>query len=258
MVCLGQHRNNCFVFVFVVQLCMIKQVFLALIFMLAVDASSMTSLTAKSWLIADEHGQVLQSDNAGELRSIASISKLMTVMIVLDAKQDLDEYIKPYTRRELIQLALIKSDNAAAQTLCNSYPGGRDACVNAMNQKAQNLGMLETKFIEPTGLSVMNISTASELVKLVSASAQYPEIVDASHTAQAKIKTKKSWFTFNNTNPIVSKYNFIVSKTGYIRASGGCIVMMLDTEVGRRIVVLLGSQSTRTRIPEAEFLSKLF
>lgn len=237
---------------------MIKKILLALTCVIAISANSTSKLTARSWLIADENGKVLQSDNAGELRSIASISKLMTVMVVLDAQQDLTEYIKPYTRRELIQLALIKSDNTAAQTLCNNYPGGRDSCVSAMNQKAQLLGMPETKFIEPTGLSVMNISTASELVKLVSASADYPEIVEASHTAQGKIKTKKSWYTFNNTNPIVSKYNFIVSKTGYIRASGGCIVMMLDTALGRRIVVLLGSQNTRTRIPEAELLSKLF
>ena len=237
---------------------MIKKLLLALICAIAFNANSMSSMTAKSWLIADANGRVLHSDNASELRSIASISKLVTVMVVLDARQDLDEYIKPYTRRELIQLALVKSDNTAAQTLCSNYPGGRDSCVLAMNQKAQDLGMPETKFIEPTGLSVMNISTASELVKLVSASANYPEIVEASHTAQGKIKTKRSWQIFNNTNPIVNKYNFIVSKTGYIRASGGCIVMMLDTALGRRIVVLLGSQNTRTRIPEAELLSKLF
>lgn len=237
---------------------MIKKLLLALTCAITINANSMSLMTAKSWLIADANGQVLHSDNAGELRSIASISKLMTVMIVLDAHQDLDDYIKPYTRRELIQLALVKSDNVAAQTLCNNYPGGRDHCVHAMNQKAKDLGMPETKFIEPTGLSVMNISTASELVKLVSASANYPEIVEASHTAQGKIKTRKSWQIFNNTNPMVNKYNFIVSKTGYIRASGGCIVMMLDTALGRRIVVLLGSQNTRTRIPEAELVSKLF
>ena len=237
---------------------MIKKILLALICVIAINAKSMSSMTAKSWLIADANGQVLHSDNATELRSIASISKLMTVMVVLDAQQDLDEYIRPYTRRELIQLALVKSDNVAAQTLCNNYPGGKETCVRAMNQKARDLDMPETKFIEPTGLSVMNISTASELVKLVSASANYPEIVEASHTAQGKIRTKKSWQTFNNTNPIVNKYNFIVSKTGYIRASGGCIVMMLDTALGRRIVVLLGSQNTQTRIPEAEFVSKLF
>lgn len=237
---------------------MIKKILLLLCCLYTIIANSASTVTAKSWLIADDRGKVIQSDNAGELRSIASISKLMTVMIVLDAQQNLDDYFKPYTRRELIQLALVKSDNVAAQTLCNNYPGGRNHCVHAMNQKAQDLGMPETKFIEPTGLSVMNISTAAELVKLVSASANYPEIVEASHTAQGKIKTKTSWQIFNNTNPIVGKYNFIVSKTGYIRASGGCIVMMLDTAQGRRIIVLLGSQSTHTRIPEAEMIAKLF
>jgi D-alanyl-D-alanine carboxypeptidase len=237
---------------------MIKKIMLALTCVIAINAGSTSLMTAKSWTLADANGKVLHSNNAGELRSIASISKLMTVMIVLDAQQDLDDYFKPYTRRELIQLALVKSDNVAAQTLCNNYPGGRNHCVHAMNQKAKDLGMPETKFIEPTGLSVMNISTADELVKLVSASANYPEIVKASHTAQGKIKTKTSWQIFNNTNPIVNKYNFIVSKTGYIRASGGCIVMMLDTAQGRRIIVLLGSQSTHTRIPEAEMIAKLF
>lgn len=237
---------------------MIKKILLALTCVIAINAESVSLMTAKSWSVADANGQVLHSNNAGELRSIASISKLMTVMIVLDAQQDLDDYFKPHTRRELIQLALVKSDNVAAQTLCNNYPGGRNHCVHAMNQKAKDLGMPETKFIEPTGLSVMNISTASELIKLVSASANYPEIVEASHTAQGKIKTKTSWQIFNNTNPIVNKYNFIVSKTGYIRASGGCIVMMLDTAQGRRIIVLLGSQSTHTRIPEAEMIAKLF
>ena len=237
---------------------MIKKILLALTCVIAINAESVSLMTAKSWSVADANGQVLHSNNAGELRSIASISKLMTVIVVLDAQQDLDDYLKPYTRRELIQLALVKSDNMAAQTLCNNYPGGRNHCVLAMNQKAKDLGMLETKFIEPTGLSVMNISTAAELVKLVSASANYPEIVRASHTVQGKIKTKTSWQIFNNTNPMVNKYNFIVSKTGYIRASGGCIVMMLDTAQGRRIIVLLGSQSTHTRIPEAEMIAKLF
>ena len=85
----------------------------------------------------------------------------------------------------------------------------------------------------------------------------YPAIVNASNTRTDRIKTKKSWYNFNNTNPIVSSYHFMVSKTGYIKASGGCIVMMLDTSVGRRIVVLLNSKNTRTRIPEAEFIANL-
>ena len=225
------------------------------------QASGTTSkpvpITATSWLVADANGQIIQSENSDQQRSIASITKLMTVMVVLDAHQDLTEFIKPYTRSELIQLAMVKSDNQAAQLLCDNYPGGRDACVRAMNTKAQQLGLTKTKYIEPTGISIMNISTAEELVKIVMVAQTYPDIVSASKTSQVKIKLNKKWFIFHNTNPIIGKrHDFIVSKTGYIRASGGCIVMMLDTEIGRRIVVVLGSKNTHTRIPEAEFIAK--
>ena len=227
------------------------------------QASATTSksvpITATSWLVADANGQIIQSENSDQQRSIASITKLMTVMVVLDAHQDLAEFIKPYTRSELIQLAMVKSDNRAAQLLCDNYPGGRDACVRAMNTKAQQLGLTKTKYIEPTGISIMNISTAEELVKIVMVAQTYPDIVSASKTSQVKIKLNKKWFIFHNTNPIIGKrHDFIVSKTGYIRASGGCIVMMLDTEIGRRIVVVLGSKNTHTRIPEAEFIAKNF
>lgn len=219
-------------------------------------ASKPMSVTASSWLVADGNGNVIQSENAYEIRSIASISKLVTAMIVLDAHQNLDEQIKTYTRRDLLQLALVKSDNHAAEELCNNYMGGRVSCVTAMNAKARELGLANTNFTEPTGLSIMNVSTARELVKLVQAAQNYPEIVQASQSSQVKIQIKKKWFIFNNTNPIIGKrHNFIVSKTGYIRASGGCIVMMLDTDVGRRIVVVLGSKNTHTRIPEAEFIA---
>lgn len=233
---------------------MMKKLLMFAILVLS-SLSQAQNLTAKSWLVADADGKILHSENSTEQRSIASISKLMTAIVVLDAKQDLDEYIKPYTRRELIQLAIVKSDNQAAQKLCETYPSGVYGCVQAMNRKAHDLAMQNTKFIEPTGLSVMNVSTAEDLIKLVQASSLYPEIVEDSNTKQGKIKTKKSWFSFNNTNPLVEKYNFIVSKTGYIRASGGCIVMMLDTDIGRRIVIVLGSKNTKTRIPEAELVA---
>ena len=213
-------------------------------------------ITAKSWLVADGDGRILQSSNVDSVRSIASITKLVTVMVVLDAKQNLDEYIKPYTRRELIQLAMIKSDNKAAEILCNNYVGGKTECIRAMNSKARSLNLIDTHFVEPTGLSVMNTSTARELISIVKKAQEYPEIVEASKTNQVKIKIRKKWIIFNNTNPIIGKrHNFIVSKTGYISASGGCIVMMLDTDVGRRIVVVLGSKNTHTRIPEAEFIA---
>ena len=180
-------------------------------------------------------------------------------MVVLDAHQDLNEHIGRYTRSENIQLALVHSDNNAASTLCQYYPNGRDACIRAMNNKAKLLGMNDTKYVDPTGLGVFNISTAIDLIKLVIAAKGYKEIIEASRTSHVKIKIKKKWLVFNNTNPIIGKrHDFIVSKTGYIRASGGCIVMMLDTEIGRRIVVVLGSKNTHTRIPEAEFIATKF
>jgi D-alanyl-D-alanine endopeptidase (penicillin-binding protein 7) len=213
------------------------------------------TVTATSWLVADETGKIIRSQNIEEVRSIASISKLMTVMVVMDAKQDLDEQIGKHTRRDHIQLALVKSDNASAALLCDKYPGGKDACVQAMNFKAHTLFMPNTHFVEATGLSVFNVSTANELVNLVQEAAKYPIIVEAGHTSTAKIRVKKKWFVFHNTNPLIGyKQNVVVSKTGYIRASGGCLVMMTESEVGRRILVLLGSKNTRTRIPEAEII----
>ena len=213
-------------------------------------------VTADSWLVADSQGNVLQSENIEQVRPIASISKLMTAMVVLDAKQPLDEKLGTYTRHELLQLALVKSDNKAAQDLCDHYVGGRNQCVRAMNAKAKELNLENTRFLEPTGLSVFNVSTAKELIVLVQEAQKYDTIVDASKSSQVKIKIRKKWIVFNNTNPIIGKrHNFIVSKTGYIRASGGCIVMMLDTDIGRRIVVVLGSKNTHTRIPEAEFIA---
>lgn len=214
------------------------------------------SITAKSWLVADGNGKIIDGDRTSQQRSIASITKLITAMVVLDAKQDLDEYIKPYTRREMIQLALVKSDNKSSLDLCRHYPGGSSFCVKAMNDKVKSLGLTKTQFVESSGLSIMNVSTAEELVKIVMEAAKYPEIIIASRTSEVKIKIRKKWFVFHNTNPIIGKrHDFVVSKTGFINASGGCIVLMIDTEIGRRIVVVLGSKNTHTRIPEAEFIA---
>ena len=232
-------------------------VFLTVLYYGQASAAQPVRITASSWLVADGTGKIIQGENTKDVRSIASISKLMMAMIVLDAKQDLDEYIKPYTRRELLQLSIVHSDNRATDILCNNYPGGRTNCVRALNTKADTLGLPNTRFTEPTGLSVFNVSTAEELVKMVMAASTYPEIVTASKTTAVKIKIKKKWLIFRNTNPIIGqRHDFVVSKTGYIRASGGCIVMMLNTDVGQRIVVVLGSKNTRTRIPEAEFIAQ--
>lgn len=235
-----------------------KKIFIVFLLAIFSTASFAEKITAESWLVANESGNIIQGSNINQVRSIASITKLMTAIVVLDAKQDLDQFIKPYTRKELIQLSVVRSDNRASEILCQHYPGGRESCIKAMNAKARELGMTDTKFVDPTGLGVMNVSTAVDLIKLVTASKDYDLIVDSSKMSEVKIQLRKKWLIFPNTNPLIGKrHEFLISKTGYIRASGGCIVMMLDTDIGRRIVVVLGSKNTKTRIPEAEFIAKI-
>lgn len=209
-------------------------------------------ITATSYLVADSDAHILVEQNIDEVRPIASITKLMTVMIVLDAHQNLDENVGGMTRRDRIMMALVHSDNKSAAILCATYPRGREACIRAMNQKSQDLKMTSTRFADPTGLSIFNVSTARDLINLVLISTTYPIIVEAGHTSQVKIHVNRKWLIFKNTNPLIGyDQRIVISKTGFIRAAGGCVVMSLDTEVGRRIVVLLGSRDTRTRIPEA-------
>jgi D-alanyl-D-alanine endopeptidase (penicillin-binding protein 7) len=224
------------------------------------------TLTAQAWLVADHNGKILEGSNMSEVRSIASITKLMTAMVVLDSGQSLTEiipkklYNKQLTREILIDLAIVKSDNNAAKMLCDYYPGGYNSCVEAMNIKALSLQMNSSIFTDPTGRMHTNVSTAEDLIKLVFAASTYPLIVEASNMdAVCWNISKKKTAEFRNTNSLVGHgYKFLVSKTGFINKAGGCIVMMLDTANGIRTVVLLGSKNTKTRIPEAKMLSMLY
>ena len=232
-------------------------------------------ITAKSFLVTDNKGTVILEKNADRTQSIACITKLMTAIVVLNAHQDLTEELKldfkksniyhtklPRTlktlsRGELLQLAIVKSDNFAAYTLCANYPGGVDRCVAEMNHQALEFGMFATHFEDPTGLDQGNQSNARDLAKLVLVASRHPEITEASGKPLVSIQVKKRWWDFWNTNSLVRKNseNVIVSKTGYIHESGGCVVMLLDTDLGQRVIVLLGSKNTRTRIPELEQIS---
>ena len=211
-----------------------------------------TDLTAKSWAVSDGNGDIIQGSGIVSIRSIASITKLMTVIVVLDSRQDLNEKIGRFTREQHIQLALVKSDNASANLLCRKYVGGTPACVRAMNEKARYLGMIDTRYVEASGISSDNVSTVIDLIKIVRAAKQYAPIVKASNTSFGSIKIKKKVYVYKNTNPIIqSRHDFLVSKTGTTHAAGGCLVMMLDTAIGERIIVILGSRNGKTRIPEA-------
>lgn len=227
------------------------------IFLLALlsGVANAKDITATSWVITDYKGKIIDGENWDEVRPIASVSKLITVMTILDAQQDPNEKIGQYTRAELINLSIVHSDNTATVQLCQHYPGGMHSCILAMNNKVRKMGLEHTKFVEPTGLSVFNVSTADELVTIVLEASNYKEIVDASRMGKVEIQRRKKVLAFNNTNPITRKRDdVIVSKTGWIRASGGCLVMLVDTDAGRRVLVVLNSKTIRTRIPDAEYI----
>ena len=243
---------------------MIKKL-IAILILATSSAYADQTLTAQAWLVADSNGKILEGSNMSEVRSIASITKLMTAMVVLDSGQSLTEiipkklYNKQLTRETLIDLAIVKSDNNAAKMLCDYYPGGYKSCIEAMNSKATLLQMTDSVFTDPTGRMHTNVSTAHDLIKLVFAASHYPLIVEASNMDAVRWPlSKKKIAEFRNTNSLVGHgYKFLVSKTGFISKAGGCIVMMIDTVHGIRTVVLLGSKNTKTRIPEAQMLSQI-
>lgn len=225
--------------------------------------SSSEELTAQSWLVADADNKILDSKDTIAVRSIGSITKLMTVLAVMESKPLLDQsflYNKKLrlTRQELIEITLVRSDNHASDMLCNNYPGGYRQCIQAMNDLANRYGMINSKFADASGLSSGNVSTAEDLLKLLNVAEKNYLIVDAASKTQVKIKNKKKWLIFKQTNPLIGhKHKFIVSKTGTTNAAGGCIVLTVETERGLRRVVVLGSRNGKTRIPEAEFIYKV-
>lgn len=226
---------------------------------------------AQSWMIWDIPGQrSISSQNVTQVRSIASVTKLMTAMVTID-QSDLNEFvtvtryrgysthipsnIKSMTRFDLVNLAMITSDNLAAHLLATTYKDGFNAFIFQMNKKALELGMINTRYVEATGLDADNVSTAVDLNRQVQAAIRYPVIVNASRQSTSEFKVRKKYLLFRNTNPLVgSPRNILVSKTGWINKSGGCLVMAVETSNGLRTVIILGSKTTRTRIADAMFI----
>jgi len=222
--------------------------------------------SAKSYLVADSDGQILKEQDGESVRPIASISKLMVAL--LSSEQNLDEEldipgvrkvhssipkkVNKLTRKELLTLALVKSDNLAAQVLCDNLP----ECVDKMNSKAQELGMNSTHYSEPTGLSSENVSTAHDLLRLLLIASSNPTITELSRMPQAEIPTGKTIIKVKNTNPLTAKFDILLSKTGFTAPAGGCLVMIMNSEVGQRILILLGSKNAKTRVPDMERLVK--
>ena len=199
-------------------------------------------------VMESESGRVLFEKNANEVHPIASLTKLMIAMVVLDAKLDPYEPIEileddvsrikitrsrlplgeVVSRVDLLRLALMASDNRAAAALARTYPGGTGSAVAAMNRKARSLGLLQTRYEEPTGLSHRNVSTAAELAVIVQTARRYPEIREFSTLPEYSITTSRGVISFINTNGLTRRpgWDIDVSKTGYITEAGRCLVLL--------------------------------
>jgi D-alanyl-D-alanine endopeptidase (penicillin-binding protein 7) len=243
------------------------------------DTIRKIALRSSSALVQDaETGEIVYGKNAEAVVPIASITKLMTAMVVLDAGLDLDEKITlsredavqmkgsrsrlrsglSLTRGELLLLALMSSENRAAAALGQNYPGGLEAFVDAMNAKAAALQMDESRFVEPTGLSPANVSTASDLAKMVRAAHEYPLIREYSTKSRATVRASGRSLQYGNTNNLVrsSYWEIGLSKTGYISEAGRCLVMQVRLAEKDLIVVLLDSWGKQSRIGDANRLRK--
>lgn len=230
-------------------------------------------------MVMDEaDSSVLFARKADTVVPVASITKLMTALVVLESRQPMDESIEVtaedrdtelgttsrlkvgtrLTRDDLLHLALMSSENRAAHALARSHPGGLKAFIKAMNLKAQDLGMRRTRFADPTGLSSQNVSSASDLTKLVIAASRDPVIRDFSTHRSYAVSVGRQVLEFHNTNTLVAKpdWDIAVQKTGYTRLAGQCLVMKA-TIMGRPVViVLLNSFGKYTRVADAARIRK--
>jgi len=236
-------------------------------------------LTSAAALVVDQHeGNLLFAKNPDAVRSIASITKLMTAMVALDARLPLDERLTvesadvviakgkvarlkvgvSLTRREMFKLALMSSENRAAAALARTYPGGLPAFVEAMNRKAAALGMTNTRFLEPTGLDAENVSTAHDLALMVNAAYAYPLIREFTTSDLHEVPTAgrrhhRAMLTYRNSNRLVrdSDWDVGLSKTGYIGKAGRCLVMQATIAARPMIIVLLDSVGKVARLADA-------
>ncbi len=227
-----------------------------------------------AYVLDPDTQEVLLSKNAQAVLPIASITKLMTALVLTEAKLPLDEMITVteddvdtekatrsrltvgtrLSREEMLHLALMSSENRAAHALGRTYPGGLDVFVAKMNAKAHELGMVNTFYVEPTGLSSKNQSSARDLATLVAAASQVPLIRELSTSPEYQVEVGRNELTFRNTNGLVRSpsWNIDVQKTGYISEAGRCLVMQAQMAGRKLIMIFLDSAGKYSRIGDAE------
>lgn len=236
--------------------------------------------SSKALIVNQNTGETLYAKSTNTPTPIASVTKLMTAMVMLDQHLPMDELISigegdvdtlkgtssrlrlgtTLPRRDMLQLALMSSENRAASALARTSPLGMASFVAAMNRKAAELGMANTRFADPTGLNSENVSTAEDLVKMVKAAYQYPEIRAASTSSEREVQVDgyRRPLEFRNTNILVRNGNWDIglSKTGYINEAGKCLVMQAQIADQPLIIVLLDSWGKYTRIGDAQRIRK--
>lgn len=238
-------------------------------------AGSPLALNSAVALVMDQNtGEVLLNKNGGQVSPIASITKLMTALVTMDAALPMDERItityddvdrlkgsssrlsvgSSFTRQELLHLALMSSENRAAHALGRTYPGGMPAFVRAMNMRATMLGMRDTNYVEPTGLNSGNQSSARDLALLTRAAYSYPLIRSYTTHPGQSFDVAGQTRRFNNTNRLVhsNNWNIGLQKTGYISEAGRCVVMQSNIDGRNVIIVLLDSNNSSLRVRDAE------
>jgi D-alanyl-D-alanine endopeptidase (penicillin-binding protein 7) len=238
-------------------------------------------LRSHAAIVFDERdNEVILERNAAEVTQVASLTKLMTAMVILDAELDMEKVITitkadkdrirysksrlqfgmQFTRQDLLMIALAASENRAAMALARTYPGGTEAFVSAMNNKAKELGLKQTRFADSAGLSNDNVSTAQELLQLVKAASDYPLIQEYSTQTRQSITDLNSQreITYGNTNRLVKKVSWPISlsKTGFTKDAGNCLVMQTRINARPVIIVLLESWGSLSKYGDSNRIKK--
>lgn len=248
---------------------------------LAAPNPAKLQLKSGSALVMDINtGKTLYQKNPAQVRPIASLTKLMTALVVLDARQNLNQTLTidqndrdnikhtysrvrmgtKVSRRDALHLALMSSENRMASALARHYPGGRSAFIRAMNNKARQLGMRNSRFYDSTGLSTRNVSTARDLAKLIAAAYRQPLIRQFTQDTNREMRFSTPAYSlmFNNTNPLVKNPDWDVrlSKTGYTDEAGRCLLMRARPDQQELAIVLLNSVGKRTPVGDANRIRK--
>jgi serine-type D-Ala-D-Ala endopeptidase (penicillin-binding protein 7) len=229
------------------------------IFLLLLLPVSSWSKPASTWIYNETRDELIEASDSNIPRPIASLTKIMTALVALEYDSDMSKPMRVAggsrlpsginTRGDVFAAMLVRSDNYSSELLARDYPGGRKAFIAAMNRKAREIGMINTRFVDPSGLGAGNVSTVGSVAAMLQVAALQPIIADTSVLPQVEIKNKKYRVLLDNTNKmLLADFNEIkLSKTGFTSVAGWSVGMILERHGQRFVVVVLGAQTKEQR-----------